>query len=331
MHLATQLPVGSIREVIPRTVRDRRTARGSLRLRIRCPEDLLEKLVLYLLVTTALTGIELEEDELRLRTDLSIQRLDLAGKQTLFDLEGPFSPYGLHEQLGVVHIDYVVQQRLPSGGQKALSVQRAIQDQSAQLLTALRLMGLGRVPLGKRWSRQEEPFFGIGGTSSGGAAGLAFGNPTLNLAAFEAADEEIIRLTGQVADIEGDDSLALALRRFETAYDRRIDEDRLIDHWIGLEALFTSSEERQETVDKISRRIGRLLGSDVAIRSEVRERARTLYDVRSRVVHGGKPSSKGPKVLAAADEAEQLLRQALRLRLKDHWTIADLESQMMKD
>lgn len=91
-------------------------------------KEYLEKPVQYLLVTTALAGIELDGDELQLRPNLSIRHLDLAGKRELFDLVGPFSP---HERLQVVHVDHVVEQRMPSGHDTDGHSQSVAQDECA--------------------------------------------------------------------------------------------------------------------------------------------------------------------------------------------------------
>ena len=46
-----------------------------------------------------------------------------------------------------------------------------------------------------------------------------------------------------LADDLTDRSLALALERLNNSYHRAKDEDRLIDYWVGLEALFLRVKE----------------------------------------------------------------------------------------
>ena len=155
------------------------------------------------------------------------------------------------------------------------------------------------------------------------------GQPVQLLPTDDATESELLLLIHQIKGAGSDSGLSLALRRFEYAYDRRLEDDRLIDHWIGLEALFTTSGERQETVDKISRRIARLLGTDKESRMELKGEAKNLYDMRSTVVHGGVPSRKGPSIAEAAARTEELHRLSIRLRLAKGWTVEAIEVKMM--
>ena len=131
---------------------------------------------------------------------------------------------------------------------------------------------------------------------------------------------------GQLKSIS-DDGLELALRRFGYAYDRSLLEDRYLDQWIALEALFTQSGEEAETTDRISRRMARLLGADPAQRRALRTEIKGLYGVRSHVVHGA--SVQHSKIEASVTRADALLRQSLCRRLDDGWNVESLEDEMM--
>lgn len=80
-----------------------------------------------------------------------------------------------------------------------------------QLVSALRLMGPGRVSVGRHWTRYEQPYFGIRGSSYGEVV-VPGGNPTLKLSTVGTAKDEILGLMSQVTDLNGDDPLATALR-----------------------------------------------------------------------------------------------------------------------
>jgi hypothetical protein len=280
-----------------------------------------------LLVTTAIFGLDLHGDVLQIGPDMRIERLDIAGKQNLFEMEQQFYGIGPHEAMQTSFTAFVVEQSVPA---TSWASQSEAQRRLERLVTALRLLGAGRVQSGIYWSRPNGTWFGLGGGSSRGGAGTVLhGNAARVLSCDETTQQEILDLIDLVAAPRDDEGLALALRRFGYAHDRRLDEDRLIDYWIGLEALYTTSGENQETVDKISRRIARLLGTDQRSRIDLKEEAKTLYNIRSRVVHGGSPSQKGLPIEGATLRTEHLLRQSIRRRLEMDWNVDGLEDQMM--
>jgi hypothetical protein len=146
---------------------------------------------------------------------------------------------------------------------------------------------------------------------------------------LECDDLTVLRLIDLIDRVSShaDDATTVALRRFGFSYERAQPDDRLIDGWIGLEALLTTSNERSETTDKISRRLGRLLGRTQAERLEVKREAKKLYDRRCAVVHGSKTTD---DLRTEADRAVDLLRRAVRLRLERSWTPEQLEDEMMQ-
>jgi hypothetical protein len=99
--------------------------------------------------------------------------------------------------------------------------------------------------------------------------------------------------------------LDIALQRLRYAYDRGGADDRLIDSWIGLEALFLH-DAQQELSYRAALRIARTVGTDEDERVQLYQRLRKLYDVRSKVAHGA--SSSTPEL---ADEIMNVLRRAL--------------------
>lgn len=108
----------------------------------------------------------------------------------------------------------------------------------------------------------------------------------------------------------------LALRRSNRVYSRESDEDRLIDCWIGLEALF-ASDSSQELRFRASLRIARFVGETKEEREDLFKRIKASYDLRSVVVHGNDPMGRRnlPLLPDAAMLTEDTLRRALRLRL----------------
>ena len=81
--------------------------------------------------------------------------------------------------------------------------------------------------------------------------------------------------------------VALALSRFNNAYERHNADDALIDLWVAFEALLVP-EEVTELSYRAALRIGRLAGSTAADRQRAQDIARRSYKYRSKVVHGAR-------------------------------------------
>ena len=86
-------------------------------------------------------------------------------------------------------------------------------------------------------------------------------------------------------------TVALAFRRWTDAHDRKTDDDKLVDYWVGLESLFVP-DSTQEVKFRATLRIAVFLGKTGEERAEIYEIARNSYDWRSSIVHGGEPSKK---------------------------------------
>jgi hypothetical protein len=107
---------------------------------------------------------------------------------------------------------------------------------------------------------------------------------------------------------QGDRRLALALRRFDSAYSRYEYEDSLIDLWIAFEALLLS-DGNIELSYRVSLRIAALVGTGPSERGAVFEQAKRSYKYRSKVVHG--EATKG-SLSAVVGETRELARSVLR-------------------
>lgn len=103
-------------------------------------------------------------------------------------------------------------------------------------------------------------------------------------------------------------TLELALRRFDMAYSRELDEDRLIDCWVALEALFLPGIDRGELSYRASLRAAYYVGT-ARDRQTVFRHRRDSYQVRSEVVHGEQPHV---DVGLTAERTEDVLRCVLR-------------------
>lgn len=106
----------------------------------------------------------------------------------------------------------------------------------------------------------------------------------------------------------GDRRLALALRRFDSAYARHADEDCLIDLWIAFEALLLP-DGKSELSYRAALRIAQLAGGEAEERRQMFQRARESYRCRSQVVHG--ESVKGD-LEEVVEQTRELARRVLR-------------------
>jgi hypothetical protein len=112
--------------------------------------------------------------------------------------------------------------------------------------------------------------------------------------------------------------IELALRRFNVGYERARPEDRLIDYFIGFEALLLKEEERQELDYRLALRGGALLGKNGAEKTKIFHELRAGYRARSKIVHGALPAGTvkvGANQVSFGDfvgSVEELLRLAIR-------------------
>lgn len=113
----------------------------------------------------------------------------------------------------------------------------------------------------------------------------------------------------QLMEVE-DHYLQLSARRLLFGGDRGRLEDSLVDYVIGLEALLSKSDEQTELRYRFSVRGAVVLASDPSERADRFAQLREVYDLRSAVVHGGRPRS--DRVIEAVDIAESALRTCWR-------------------
>jgi len=128
----------------------------------------------------------------------------------------------------------------------------------------------------------------------------------------------------------------VALSRFDSALDRQSPEDKFIDLWIGLEALFSP---RDEVRYRLALRIAHFLADDAAAseREEIYSTVLDLYDLRSDVVHGRKLAIKTSKKLKlesveAVRVSEGYLRRALaKIAVAEtNFDATDLDAQIAR-
>jgi len=116
-----------------------------------------------------------------------------------------------------------------------------------------------------------------------------------------------------LASSDRDPRIELALRRLESTYERRMLEDKILDYWIALEALFLPTQETELNF-RATLRIARYLGQSHDERVEIFNTIKDSYAVRSKVVHGER-LKKSIDLEMTATQTGALLRKALEQAL----------------
>jgi len=279
-----------------------------------------------MLSKTSLKNFTMNVDLFDIQPNLRIERVPWAEAKTLYEESQEFGMS--YEGFEYAKIEYAVIQEtqvLPIPG--VFHSNSSSPELVDSLIGALRILSPGFVHRGMNWSRYTEPNFILGGSSRSIPNRFAFvGGAPMELDVGTISTGPAI-LMNKMKSFD-DSSLRIALRRFEYVYGRPLLEDQLIDIWIALEALFLDRGEKTETTDKISRRVGRLLGNDPTERAAIRRRTKDLYNDRSRLVHGDHLNQE--RILDSVSESLAILRLSLMKKLLGSWTVDSLEEDMMK-
>lgn len=127
--------------------------------------------------------------------------------------------------------------------------------------------------------------------------------------------EEFFRTISHNA-VQRHTEIAIALRRFHFAAQRKRSEDRLIDLLIAAEALFLP-DGGGELRYRLSQRLAFFLHDDPTKRMDVFEDIKKAYDIRSKIVHGKQPEDVKRagglvvKVSEFIDKIEEHMRAAI--------------------
>lgn len=115
-----------------------------------------------------------------------------------------------------------------------------------------------------------------------------------------------------------DKNFRRATNRFNSAYERKDPEDRLIDYVIALTSLFSKKRETGLGRYRLSMRVALLLERHPEKRKKVRQEILEIYDKRSAVVHGGeiKKFQNFTNLMDLVDEAEEYVRRSIKVLLQ---------------
>lgn len=118
---------------------------------------------------------------------------------------------------------------------------------------------------------------------------------------FQISKNEIKLLHKNIKKFSGSQYayLRLAMKYYRKGKWSQIPEDKLINYFIALEALYSNS--KSEISFRFAMRLALLLGHSSKSRKNIAQKAKKLYDIRSRIIHGDKFTLPA-KSLKEADE-----------------------------
>jgi hypothetical protein len=80
--------------------------------------------------------------------------------------------------------------------------------------------------------------------------------------------------------------LLTAITRLEDAYSRTKDEDKLLDYWIALEALFLPEKQIRDMAESIALAVSYYVGQTEDSRKSIQACIRQSHELRSHIIHG---------------------------------------------
>ncbi len=110
--------------------------------------------------------------------------------------------------------------------------------------------------------------------------------------------------------------LSIVITRLEDAYTRTKNEDKLIDYWTALEALFLSDESSYQMSKTLALAIAYYISSNELERQAIKQDISRSHDLRSDVVHG-KKINQNINLLEILTKTGTHLRKALRKRIEE--------------
>jgi hypothetical protein len=186
---------------------------------------------------------------------------------------------------------------------------------ATRMLNALRLVQPNDVGIHSIWYVDENPFGRVPYPRRIWQDPIASKPDAAQTVVTNDIERQVREIWPHLAEDQTDRSLVLALERLNTSYHRAKDEDRLIDYWVGLEALFLRVRE-QELRLRAALLTAQFITSERAERYPVFREIRASYDLRSWIVHGSElPSSE--RIRELTELTGNALRRSLHMCLPD--------------
>ena len=131
--------------------------------------------------------------------------------------------------------------------------------------------------------------------------------------------DELLKLWRRMKQALNEPELAIALSKFEDSYTRTKLEDKLIDDWIALEALFFALINKEyvgNMGETVASTISYYLGNAAKERGSIYAAIKSSHVARGRIIHGqrGEPIKELDLVVK---KTEEYLRISLRKRIEE--------------
>jgi hypothetical protein len=249
-----------------------------------------------------LGGFEMEAERIELDDGFLIVRISDAERAQMLSESAAFAPFVHGSEIGLRKYGLELYVELPKhvgvdeggpGDSSHGDTQQMAREAFTEACSAMRLFKKGDVGFDHIVSHLTcwDP---IGGKMRTGPMGTRqFFARTYTLSRHEADDFlEFWDRFSQARESCSDDPkkaevLDIALRRFNTGYERSGAEDKLIDQMVGFEALLLPNVEGEYGY-RMSLRAATLLGEDPHHRAAVQKNMKKAYSVRSEIVHGSR-------------------------------------------
>jgi hypothetical protein len=292
------------------------------------------------------TGVSVVDGPHQLADDITIRAADDAFKQRLWATHGP----GAGEYASLADDDAMAVRRFDSVIELSFERERdtwptihVLSEKVNQVLTALRVYGARRLIAPLLWVKAPPAIesFGRGRGSilQQDRSALERAWRTRDAASIDSATAHEVRSWIEMLSARpADDALMFAVQRFNLCDARVSDDDRLVDAWIALEALFSTRKERGAITYRTALRLALFVGTAPDERQRIRDFVTRSYGLRSEVVHGTPIGGRPKRYEQAAEivrETEDLLRETLRRWVQSRYgdsteVISKLETQALK-
>ncbi len=246
----------------------------------------------------ALARFESSGADLQIADGLVIRRITEADKDRLTEANGALFAFG---------DSWVIESKERAGNFN--TIQQKARDRFTKVVTVLRLLQPGPVSLDKFVEFQPSVAGSLRNPWPLWFPAILGTSPLALLGTYKFGEANADRLRGLYCGLVTtlDARADVALRRFDLAYQRQGAEDRLIDYWVALEALF--SDGGGEITYKLAMRISHFMMGPSSGSFWLYKCLKKAYDVRSDVVHGRGTKA---KIRIAEELAEEALRTCLR-------------------
>lgn len=199
----------------------------------------------------------------------------------------PYFPMHSSLSADVTQLDCAMEVTYEKKRHEAWGVNQDIINSASDLVTTLRLLTDKNIYIAFTIQGSDSILQPSGGTSSSLRPRLL--GPKAEISA--SLGQDIIDTWNRIRSLMNESPIRLALRRWNTVFERFDPDDALIDYWIALEGLFVP-ESSQEVRHRSSFRIGAWLGKTPDEREKIYKDLLESYDLRSRIVHGGVPTTR---------------------------------------